>query len=182
MRVTPVTYKMLTFMKKAGCRRLMFGVEDYELLKDIQKKVTKQEIFSAFAKTKKAGLAADAYLMIFPNTSWNENEYTNHLLQLLCQIQPDGYQCNVAMPLPGTKFFSQLNKKSNLSKNWSLYDPAKGDKLPYNSKKDLFKVRKQIYLLYPFFQPKNVIKILLNVNLKNSLKIIKKYISLINNK
>lgn len=175
MRAVPSSLDMLCLMKKAGCRRLMFGVEDFSLLKGIKKKLNKKEILQAFQNAKKAHLIADAYLMVFPNTPWTEKEHANHLLEILKTINADSFQCNVAIPLPGTPYFQCLNKKITLSKNWSLYDPGGNKKLPYSCKNDLIKIKKWVYLKYPFVMPRQAFKVLLNSDKKSLLALIKKY-------
>lgn len=176
MRATPTPLKMLRWMNKAGCHRLMFGVEDFELLKGVKKRVTKKEIIQAFRRSKKAGLLADAYIMIFPDVPWDEKSYITHILEMLKEINPDAFQLNIAIPLPGTPFYNELNKKEILSNNWSWYDPGGSQKLPYGSRNNLFKIRKWVYLKYPFAQPKKAFNILFNCNPKSLIFLIKKYL------
>lgn len=181
VRVSPLSLKMLENMKQAGCYHLMFGVEDYELLENIKKRTTKKEIIAAFAKTKKVGIKADAYLMIFPDSPWPEKEYIKHILLMIKEINPDGFQCNVAIPLPGTPFFQKLLAQKKLIKNWDLYDAAREHRLPYVCYQNLFKVRRLVYLRYPFSNPANIIKIIFSTNPKSLYNLVVKYCQHIRN-
>ncbi|MDP2939653.1 MAG: radical SAM protein [Candidatus Omnitrophota bacterium] len=176
MRVEPVNLEMLKLMKEAGCKRVMYGVEDVALLEDIKKDTTSQKIFDAFTNSRKAGLAADAYVILFPDTKHlNEVSYAKYILNLLKQLNADAFQCNIAIPFPGTELFKSLSKEGSLKSDWALYDPG-GKKMPYCSKLDLGKVKRIIFIRYPFMNLKNILNLLKDIDLKSLKKMLKKYL------
>ncbi|MEK6645091.1 MAG: radical SAM protein [Candidatus Firestonebacteria bacterium] len=173
MRVTPVSEKLLRMMKKAGCTRIYYGVEDIDLLEEVRKKITLAEIKNAFHLTKNAGIKTVAFIMLFPDTNNNEKSYVSKIVSLLKEIKTDSVQCNVAIPFPGTAMHK--NFKTSLSNDWSTYDPN-GEKLPYQSSIDLIKAKKDIYINFAILNPYIIIKTLFEVNLKDLFFMMKKFL------
>lgn len=175
MRVSPVSERLLAIMKKAGCNRIYYGVEDPDLIEEIRKKITLDEIKRAFYLTKKAGIKTVAFIMLFPNGSKDEKSYVFKILSILKEIKSDSVQCNVTIPFPGTDMYQSF--KSNLSTNWLLYDPN-GDKLPYHSDIDLISIRRDIYLKFAFSNPDLILKTLFDTNLSGLLTLFLKFYTL----
>lgn len=176
MRVEPASLEMLRLMKKAGCKRVMYGVEDVKLLEDIKKDTASGKIFDAFANSRKASLSVDAYLMLFPESKHtSEIHYANYMLKLLKRLDADAFQCNIAIPFPGSELFDSMSKKGRLKKDWTLYDPG-GYKTPYYSELDLGRVKRMILIRYPFLNFNHVFKVLRNTSLRNFWIMFRKYI------
>lgn len=165
MRVTPVSLEMLSLMKRAGCNRVFYGVEDTDLLEETGKGVTEESIKETFRKTKESDISTVAFTMLFPREDITEEGYEKKILSTLTFLGADAFQCNVAIPFPGTDMFNKLQRQENLSRDWSLYDPH-GNRLPYETKVDLISVKRGIYTKFLFWNPWTVISLLRAVNFK----------------
>lgn len=175
MRVEPASLEMLRLMKKAGCKRVMYGVEDIELLEDIKKDTTSGKIFDAFANSRKAGLSSDAYVMLFPNSKQtSEARYANYMLKLLKRLDADAFQCNIAIPFPGSELFDSISRTGKLKKNWSLYNPG-GYQTPYHCELNLGKVKRMILICYPFLNFNHLIKVFRNTDFRNFWIVFQRY-------
>jgi radical SAM superfamily enzyme YgiQ (UPF0313 family) len=174
MRADPCSLEMLKLMKKAGCTRVMFGVEDLDLLTKINKSISAEKIIKAFANAKKARVSAIAYIMLFPDTKFTEKSYVKHMLNILKVIKADAFQCNICIPFPGSELFNKMDKEYSLKKDWSLYDPSCSI-LPYNSSLDLVKIRKKIILKYPFYNPLKAIATITQLDLRTLKALLIKY-------
>jgi len=148
MRVTPVSKRMLDYMRDAGCKVIFYGVEDPDILNEVRKGITLQQTIDAFKKTKEAKIKTMAFLMLFPRDDITDKEYEEKMTALLKKLDVDGFQVELAIPHPGTEWYDQLKKKGGLSDNWSDFDPG-GIKLPYPSNLSLVKIKRNIYLKYP---------------------------------
>lgn len=160
MRIPPVTKELLDQMKKAGCFRLFYGVEDLDLLENLDRRTTIAATAEAFALTKSAGIETVAFIILFPDIDINEKAMAKRIIKMVSNLKADAIQCNIAIPYPGSKMYNEYTDKYHMSNNWKLYDPA-GNNFPYKSKLDLVKTRRLIYLGFflknPFYMW-NVIK------------------------
>lgn len=98
-------YKTMKKMKEAGCRLLDVGYESGsdEILKNIKKGVTVQQLRDFTADAKKAGLKILADFVIgFPGETKTTAELTINFIK---EIKPDILQVAVATPMPGTDFY-----------------------------------------------------------------------------
>ncbi|MBO8129715.1 MAG: B12-binding domain-containing radical SAM protein [Peptococcaceae bacterium] len=87
-RVDCVTREMLTWMRKAGCYRIYYGVESGSptILKNVKKGFTVQKIKEAFAATHEAGIQPCCFLMV---GNPGENETTiDETVALIKEIRP----------------------------------------------------------------------------------------------
>ncbi len=85
-RVHPISLEMLSWMKKAGCQKMIFGIESgsEKMLTSMKKFITREQIITAFKLTKQAGIKADAYLLVgLPSES---DETLNETIDLLDKI------------------------------------------------------------------------------------------------
>ncbi len=176
MRVSPVSGALLKAMKRSGCQRIFYGVEDAGLLNEINKNITFEQIKKAFYLTRKHRIEAGAFLMLFPNGAVSEADYTAKIVRLIKEIKADMFQCNVAIPFPGTAMYKKM--KNDLSGNWSLYDPN-GTCLPYSSPVDLVSVKNSVYLKIALSSPRIVLRTLLTANREDLIYVIKKFIAMI---
>ncbi len=156
-RVEPVTVEMLKVMKRTGCYRIFYGVEDPALYSDIGKKTTWEKTQRAFKLTREAGIEAVAFVMLFPDRKLPLNDYRKYMLDLLNELRADGLQCSMFIPLPGTDAFREMKQGERLSYDWDCYDPA-GARLPYNTSVDLAAVKKGVYLRYLQAHPFKTLK------------------------
>lgn len=164
MRVSPVFPDMLSLMKRAGCRNIFYGVEDQDYLDETNKGISRSQTLDAFRLTKESGISAIAFLMLFPEREISDTEYVKNTLKTLRTTGADAFQCNIAIPFPGTVMFN--NSKGGYSRDWNLYDPH-GDELPYKSDKDLVRIRRSIYSGFLFHHPLRTLKVILRMDFKS---------------
>lgn len=147
MRVSPITEEILLLMKESGCFRLFFGVEDLDIIIKLNRNTTPDKSKKAFELTKKVGIDAVAFIILFPENDRNEREMTRRIMKMINWFKPNAIQCNLAIPYPGSKIYEDYMNKFNMPKDWSLFDPA-GNKLPYPVTVNLIKVRQMVYLKF----------------------------------
>jgi anaerobic magnesium-protoporphyrin IX monomethyl ester cyclase len=176
MRVAPTPAEMLELMKKAGCRWVFYGVEDQDFLKETKKGTTKNATIDAFAKTKQAGISTMAFTMVFPREGVDQAQYSQEILRTLERLGADAFQCNVAIPFPGTEIYDEYVKKHGaLSTDWSLYDPH-GAKLPYEHDQDLVGIKRSVYWGFLVRNPGRVLKVAMQMELKALLQLARRFV------
>jgi radical SAM superfamily enzyme YgiQ (UPF0313 family) len=173
MRVTPVSTHMFTLMKRAGCSRIFFGVEDQDLLDETKKATTSYATENAFKMARKVGISTVAFTMLFPREDINENQYSKQILSTLNDLKADAFQCNIAIPFPGTAMYKK--EPNEVEPIWSKYDPH-GELLPYKTNIDLVKVKKKIYRRFLISSPFLVLKAIFGMNFTSFCKIVKTFI------
>lgn len=172
LRVNPLTGELLALMKKAGCVRVFFGVEDLELSDELKKGITETSTKEAFQMAKKAGIKTVAFLMLFPRENTTEKEYKKKILRILNELRPDAFQLALSIPFPGTELYEKYKEEHQLTEEWNLFDPG-GNRLPYSSDIDLVKLKKNIYLEYALTHPKFILGIIQQVRITNFIKLSK---------
>jgi len=175
LRVRPVGIEMLRLMKRAGCRHVMFGVEDTQLLDDVRKGVSSHDVFEAFRMARQAGLSTVAYVMLFRNAPCSEREYPRRILDLLRRLDADAAQVNIAIPLPGTALYSEMAMDGGLSTDWTTYDPG-GSRLPYHSDLDLVAIRERIVRRLPFVHPLRTLRQVCRLDVRSLLSAARRYV------
>ena len=155
MRVAPITSELMNLMKRAGCFRVFYGVEDLDLIDQLKRKTTREKTKEAFVLAKDAGIEAVAFIILVDGFDSSEKEMAKRMLRMVKEIKVDALQCNLAIPYPGSEMYTEYLNKYVMSDDWSLYDPA-GNKLPYPSQLDLVKVRRMVYLGFFMRNPRYV--------------------------
>ena len=173
MRVTPVSIHMLELMKRAGCSRIFFGVEDQDLLDETKKATTSHATTKAFKMARKVGIATVAFTMLFPRDDLNESQYSKQVLSILNDLKADAFQCNIAIPFPGTEMYEK--EPNGVEPIWSKYDPH-GELLPYKANIDLVRVKKKVYRSFLISSPFLVLKAIFRMNFKSFCQIVKTFI------
>jgi anaerobic magnesium-protoporphyrin IX monomethyl ester cyclase len=110
--VRAVDNEILTWMKKAGCYQIQYGVESgsTKILKNINKGQTLEQIKNAFRWTTEAGMEVYAYLIV--GAPGETDETINETIQLMKKIAPNQNPSGgigILWILPGTKIY-QLSK------------------------------------------------------------------------
>lgn len=114
-RVNLVDKELLKLMKKAGCNKIMFGVESgNERIRNevVMKKISDEQIKNAFDLCRKVGIEADMFLMLgFPSeTKWEIMDTVNFPLKVVKKINMIGV--HITVPLPGSTLWKEaINKK-----------------------------------------------------------------------
>lgn len=121
-RADQVSEELLIKMKKAGCKRVHFGVEtgDPDLLRAFKPGLSLDAIRKAFHLTKKLHLYRVAETILgFPGESW---ETLKRTCRFISGLDPDDVWWNVITPYPGTEFFERARRNSwILTYDWSKY-------------------------------------------------------------
>ncbi len=107
-RVKWVDRELLEKMKKAGCSRIQFGVEQgtEEGLKRFKKGVKIGEIESAFRLCREVGIRTVAYFMIGSPTEKSRADVME-TIDYSIKLKPDFVMYNVLTPFPGTALWRE---------------------------------------------------------------------------
>ena len=104
-RVDQVDQYLLDQLAKAGCTRIRFGVEsgDVEVLKNLKKGITLEQIKSAFKMAKKSGIVTFAYFMLgSPGETALDIKKS---IKLAKKIDADFVQFLITTPFPATDLY-----------------------------------------------------------------------------
>ncbi len=138
LRAPTVTYKMLSWMKKAGCDEIAIGMENGtdEILTAMDKRVTVEDIKKASEAAHKAGVRI--YAMFIIGLPGETKESVEATIKLAKEIKPFYTQFMFATPFPDTRIYEYYKKnKFLLSEDWSKYFPL--NKEPIVRTRDLTK-------------------------------------------
>lgn len=178
MRVSPISKELLLLMKESGCFRVFFGVEDLDLIGELNRKTTKEATIKAFRLTKEAGIETVAFIILFPGFDRSEKAMARRIIKMVSELKADALQCNIAIPYPGSSIFPEFMQRYNMTRDWSCYDPA-GNKPPFPCDIDLLKVRRMVYMGFFLHNPMYVWQTVRSTDVrslltfaKNSLKVL----------
>jgi len=111
-RLNLIDEELVRQMAKAGCNKLMFGVESGNSRirnKIIHKEITDTQIKKGFALCRRYKIEPDAFLMLgFPTESKKEMEDTVNFGQ---KYQPNMIGVHLTLPLPGSLLWEELVNK-----------------------------------------------------------------------
>ncbi|MEM1542497.1 MAG: radical SAM protein [Candidatus Bathyarchaeia archaeon] len=121
-RVDEVNRELLEKMKRAGCRRIHFGVEtgDPSILKIAKPGVKIETIKKTFKITREIGIPRQAHIIL----GWPDDDYgtLDNTRKLILKIEPEAINLNFLTPYPGTKMYEIAKKNSLiLTRDWSRY-------------------------------------------------------------
>jgi len=122
VRVNEVSRGILNLMKKAGCKRVQYGVEtgDSEILKMAKPGVQLVTMKKAFRVTREIGLLTNAHVILgWPDDNKETIEKTS---KFLLSLKPDRINLNFLTPYPQTKMYELARRDSLIvNNNWSNY-------------------------------------------------------------
>ena len=168
MRVSPVEPDLLNLMKRSGCFRVFFGVEDLDMIDKLERKTTVEATERAFRLTREAGIETVAFTILLPGIDASEGAMAKRMVDMVARLDADALQCNIAIPYPGTKMYAEYTEKCDMPRDWRLYDPA-GAGAPYPVELDLVKARRLVYWRYFMRNPRYVWTTLLRTDLRSIL-------------
>ncbi|MCX7727299.1 MAG: B12-binding domain-containing radical SAM protein [Chitinispirillaceae bacterium] len=122
-RAQLMTEEQAYWLKKAGCRMVLYGVEsgNDEVLKKIRKKTTKDEIRRGVKIAKKYGI--DVLNCVMLGFFWDTKETVEETIKFAFELNAEFTQVSTPTPLPGTDYYKLLDENNCfLSKEWECHD------------------------------------------------------------
>ncbi len=114
MRADHTDLELFQLMKRAGCKRVGFGVEsgNQAILDSIKKRQRIEDVRTAFANAKEAGLETMGFFIFgLPD----ETEATmDDTIRLALELDPDLANFMMADPLPGTELYAMVEEKGRM--------------------------------------------------------------------
>ena len=165
-RVNTVNIELLSFMKKAGCHLIAFGLESGsdESLEKMKKYTTTEMNYKAVQMAKKVGLQTFGFYIIgFP---WEDFSHFDATKRAMFKNNTDFIELHIATPFVGTQLYDMLkidgkNVQEPYGKGYFSAHSAINPKL---RPEDVEKYRKNIVLQY-YTRPLYILKkILLNIH------------------
>jgi radical SAM superfamily enzyme YgiQ (UPF0313 family) len=158
VRVDRVDDEIVSTMKSAGCYRVSLGVEsgNEQILKDMGKKITKEQVRNAVALFKKYNYQLTLYFLLgFPTET---RETAQDTINFAKELNPDLVQFPVLTPFPGSEVYDYLKSRDLITgKNWGDYNTFIPNanptfKHPNLSWDEILKLKRKAYRSF-YFRP-----------------------------
>ncbi|MFZ5895732.1 MAG: radical SAM protein [Myxococcota bacterium] len=135
-RVDVLNEELLREMRLAGCQRLSLGVESgsERILKEIDKKITKQEIIDAAQMAKKYGVHVRFYMML-GNRGETADSF-RETLDFLSAAKPHQYIFSCLSIYPGTKDFHDAEAAGWLQREEYFRGDFQELKVPFDASEE----------------------------------------------
>ncbi len=114
MRVDNVDEELLSWMKKAGCFVIAYGIESGsdKILKNIGKRITKDQIINAVKLTKKVGIKTYSLLMV--GNQGETEETIKETIELMNELEVDLHSSSgYVLIYPGTSYCKMMDIDDN---------------------------------------------------------------------
>jgi len=160
MRCDHVSEKSLLKMKKAGCVKILFGVESgvQQILDSSRKKITLDQVRKTFSLSEQVGIKTHATFMFgLPGESRDTIERS---IRFAKELNSDTIQCSIALPYPGTEFYDLAQRNGTLKiKDWLDFDGELCGAVEYDGL-DKETIRCSVNRMYKEFYtyPKHIVK------------------------
>lgn len=122
VRVDSVNPELLRMMKKAGCYRILYGVESgsQRVLDAINKKITLNQVEDAVRWAKQAKMeVVCAFMLALPTETEEDIRKT---IDFAVKLKPDYVKWSITTPLPGTPLFGEMAASGRLkTRDWDKY-------------------------------------------------------------
>lgn len=122
VRADSVSPEILRIMKKAGCYRILYGVESgsQRVLDHINKGITLTQVETAVKWAKKVKMqTVCAFMLALPTETEDD---INKTIDFAIRLNPDYAKWTITVPLPGTPLFNQMESKGQIkTKDWNKY-------------------------------------------------------------
>jgi len=151
LRVTSVDEEMISWMKKAGCWSVYFGIEsgDPELLKFINKNQTLEQVKKAVDICKKYKLKiTGSFILGLPKES---KESIKRTINFASALKVDGVTFHLFTPYPNTYLGRIASNYGKVQGTWEDYAGHSGRVtfIPKGfTEKDLIEIQKKAYLTF----------------------------------
>lgn len=170
-RVNLVDREMLNLMKKAGCWNIFYGIEtaDQQLLDNIEKGVTINQIRKAIDLTKQSGIEIrGSFMVALPGET---PELARKMIKFAIELDPDYAQFSITTPFPGTKLYNEFSKWGNLSKNFNEYNEWSPVFVPfgYKNAEEIKKIHREAFRKF-YFRPTYFLKRLMKIRTLKDIK------------
>ncbi len=172
-RVNTIDEERLTWMKKAGCWLVAFGIEsgNDEIQKQIKKGTTQAQACEAVKLCRKLGIKTYGFYLIgFP---WETREMIMDTLRLARELRCDFSEIHLAIPYEGTEFYKIAQDLGILTETAVGHDyffnPAIGTL--HVTRDELIEMRKKT-LMSLYLSPRYITNTLIHIR---SLKEVKNY-------
>lgn len=122
VRVDTVNYELLSSMKKAGCKRISFGVESGtpKILKNLRKGITLEQVKTAFEYCKKLKIQTLADFML--GSPGETKQDIAQTIRFAKKLGADYAQFSVTTPYPGTDLYREAISRGIIkSDTWSEF-------------------------------------------------------------
>ncbi len=126
-RVDNMTEDLVALMKRAGCDRVLFGIEsaDEDILKTIEKGITPDDMRRGVRIATDAGLDVfTSFILGLPGESPETARKSLAFADELNNKYGSNYAFHILAPLPGTKLYERADAYGLriLTRNWARYD------------------------------------------------------------
>ena len=111
IRVDRVDFELLDKMRQAGCYRVYFGIEsgNQEILNNIKKGITLEQVRKAVEFAKKAKLEIAGYFMV--GLPGDTEETMQDTINFAKSLDLNLAKASITIPLPATGIFNELDAK-----------------------------------------------------------------------
>lgn len=110
-RVDAVDEEVLSWMRRAGCIQISYGVESGspEIRQRLNKKINPRQIRSAFAQTQRYGIMARAYFIY--GCPGESGETIQQTIDLMLELKPLGAVFYILDIFPGTRLYADMKQR-----------------------------------------------------------------------
>ncbi|MBT3408614.1 radical SAM protein [archaeon] len=139
-RIDSVDYELLKIMKKAGCWRILYGIESAsnESLNKISKQLKTEQVKKVIKMTKSVGIRTyGSFILGLPNETYQDGLKT---IEFACNLPLDYAKFKVLTPFPSTEIYKN-SKKYGKVLSFDKMDTHTVSFIPYSmTKKQLEKL------------------------------------------
>ena len=137
-RVNGVDKETLELMRRAGCWQISFGIESgcQEILATLHKNVTLEQIQSAVALCRDAGILSKGFFIV--GHPGETRETLSRTLNFALTLPLDDISVTMLTPFPGTEIHKRASEFGTFDSDWSKMNLLNAVFIPYGlTRKDL---------------------------------------------
>lgn len=169
-RVDLIDKELIKLMRLANCKRILFGIESAteEILNDISKKYTLEQIKKSVQICKKAGIEVGGFFML--GLPKDTKETCERTISFAKELDLDFAKFAITVPFPGSKLYDDLKREYKLNRddweNFTTFNPD-AKNLVYApdmmSKEELIEIQKKAHLMF-YLQPRIILKTIFRIS------------------